>query len=78
MLMTIIRIALVAFGVIAQLFVWLWLLLFLGNRFIVFELVYMLIEVLVVLILLKNTKNISKDLPWLIVILVFPVAGALF
>ncbi|MBR0403230.1 cardiolipin synthase [Candidatus Saccharibacteria bacterium] len=78
MLMTIIRIALVAFGVIAQLFVWLWLLLFLGNEFIIFELVYMLIEVALVLAIIKNTHSISKDLPWLIVILIFPVAGALF
>ena len=76
--MTIIRIALVAFGVIAQLFVWLWLLLFLGNEFIVFELVYMLIEVALVLTIIKNTHSISKDLPWLIIILIFPVAGALF
>ena len=41
------------------------------------KIITLLMSVLLVLGIIKESKSLSKDLPWIIIIMVFPIIGAL-
>ena len=67
----------VALGVIIQILLSLSVLIFFGQKIAVIETLYSIISVLLVLGIIKESKSLSKDLPWIIIIMLFPIVGAL-
>lgn len=67
----------VGLGVIFQILLFLAILLMFGERVVAVEIFYAILSVVLVLGLIKESKNLSKDLPWIIIIMLFPIAGAL-
>ncbi len=67
----------VALGVIIQILLSLSVLIFFGQKIAVIETLYEIISVLLVLGIIKESKSLSKDLPWIIIIMLFPIVGAL-
>ena len=67
----------VAIGVILQILVFLTAYLFLGQHFVIFNVIYQLLAFLIVLWLLMNSKSFSFVMPWIIILLLFPLIGAL-
>ncbi len=51
--------------------------LFFYNYLGIINLFYSLISILIVLYLLKNSTRLSNDLPWIILILIFPIFGTI-
>lgn len=67
----------VALGVIIQILLSLSVLIFFGQKIAVIETFYSILSVLLVLGIVKESKSLSKDLPWIIIIMLFPIVGAL-
>ena len=77
MRMAIKRGIIVVIGVIMQIFLSVFVLLVFGQRIAFVEGFYSILSVLLVLGIIKESKSLSKDLPWIIIIMVFPIIGAL-
>ena len=77
MRMAIKRGSIVVIGVIMQIFLSVFVLLVFGQRIAFVEGFYSILSVLLVLGIIKESKSLSKDLPWIIIIMVFPIIGAL-
>lgn len=77
MKMAIRRGIIVGLGVIFQILLSLTVLLLFGQRIAIVEIIYAILSMLIVLGIIKESKNLSKDLPWIIIIMIFPIAGAL-
>ena len=67
----------VAIGVVLQILLYLTVLLFFSSKIAWIEGVYRILGVLLVLALIKQSRRLSADLPWIIIILLFPIVGAL-
>ena len=77
MKMAIKRGVVVGISLILQIMLSLTFLLFLGKYIAIIETFYLIFSILLVLAIIKESKNLSSDLPWIIIILLFPIAGAL-
>ena len=77
MKMAIKRGVIVGISLILQIMLSLTFLLFLGKYIAIIETFYLIFSILLVLAIIKESKNLSSDLPWIIIILLFPIAGAL-
>lgn len=77
MRMAIKRGSIVVIGVIMQIFLSVFVLLAFGQKIAFVEGFYSILSVLLVLGIIKESKSLSKDLPWIIIIMVFPIIGAL-
>lgn len=77
MAMAIKRIIIVGLGVIIQIVLSLSILLFLGKYVALIEFLYAVFSILLVLAIVKESKSLSSDLPWIIIIMMFPIVGAL-
>lgn len=75
MLNVIKRISLVALGVFLQFGLTITVQYYFDEQLSVIGIVYEILSVLLVLFILKNSIRPSKDLPWIITILVFPIFG---
>lgn len=75
--MAIKRFIIVGIGLLLQILLSLFTLLVLGKYVAIIELLYFILSILIVLFIIKESKNLSNDLPWIIIILIFPIAGAL-
>ena len=71
------RAIIVALGVILQFGFAIMIRLFFYNYLGIITLFYGVISVLIVLLLLKDSTRLSNDLPWMIMILVFPIFGTI-
>ena len=67
----------VAIGVILQLLLTLFVYLCLGKYIKVIGILYSLLSIIIVLFIIKNSKRLSSDLPWIIIIMLFPIIGSL-
>lgn len=67
----------VVIGVLLQIFLSVFVLLVFGQKIAFIESFYSILSVLIVLGIIKESKSLSKDLPWIIIIMVFPIIGAL-
>lgn len=67
----------VLIGLLLQFGLTLSVLLFFGEHITLIESIYRLIGLLIVLALIKNSKNLSNKLPWILIILSFPIIGTL-
>ena len=77
MAMAIKRGLIVAFGLILQILLSLSVLLFLGKYIALIETIYSIISILLVLAIIKESRSLSSDLPWIIIMMLFPIIGAL-
>jgi len=77
MKMAIKRLLVVLIGIILQLLLSLSLLLYLGNEVAIIQILYNILAFLIVLNIIKNNVNLSFRLPWIIIILIFPLIGSL-
>ena len=64
-------------GILLQLFIYLFLYLFLGEHIGIINIFYYLIGIIIALNLIRNSKSYAFTLPWIIIILLFPIVGAL-
>lgn len=71
------RAIIVALGVVLQFGFAIMIRLFFYNYLGIITLFYGVISVLIVLLLLKDSTRLSNDLPWMIMILVFPIFGTI-
>ena len=67
----------IVLGLALQILLFLFAYLFLGRIFLFLNIVYRILGVVIVLWLLKNSKSFSYTLPWIIIILLFPIVGSL-
>ena len=67
----------VVIGLILQILLSLSVYLFLGKYVPVIGAIYGIISILLVLAIIKRSKRLSSDLPWIIIIMLFPIVGAL-
>ncbi len=67
----------VAIGVILQTALYLFLYLFVGEHLAIINFVYYLIGTIIVLYLIRNSKSYAFTLPWIIIMLLFPLVGSL-
>ena len=67
----------VLIGFLAQVLLTLFIYLFLGDHVTIISMIYGLIGFLLVLGLIKNSINYSHTLPWIIILLMFPIIGTL-
>lgn len=67
----------VGIGIVLQILLSLMVLLFFSSRIAWIEAAYRILGVLLVLAIVKRSRRLSADLPWIIIILVFPIIGAL-
>lgn len=67
----------VGFGVIFQILLSVTVLVMFGQRIAVIEIFYSILSIFLVLGIIKESKSLSKDLPWIIIIMIFPIVGAL-
>lgn len=72
------RIIIVALGIILQFGFLILVRVFFKEQFTIISIFYWLISVLIILNLIKNSTRLSKDLPWIIMILIFPILGTIF
>lgn len=77
MAMAIKRGIIVGLGLIFQILLSLTVLLFLGKYIAIIEVLYGIFSILLVLAIIKESKSLSSDLPWIIIIMMFPIVGAL-
>lgn len=77
MAMAVKRGIIVGIGLIIQILLSLSVLLFLGKYIAIIELFYAILSILLVLAIVKESKSLSSDLPWIIIIMLFPIVGAL-
>ncbi len=67
----------VAIGLILQLCLTLFVYLFLGKYIKLIGIFYAVMSIVIVLGIIKNSKRLSSDLPWIIIIMLFPIIGSL-
>lgn len=67
----------VLLGVFIQIVLSVCVLLMFGQKIAFIETFYAFLSVLLVLGIIKESKSLSKDLPWVIIIMLFPIVGAL-
>ena len=67
----------VLFGLAIQIFFTLLLTVYLGERYNILRIVYALVSIVALYILTKNNRNNSYTFPWVVVILLFPLAGGI-
>ena len=67
----------VAIGLLLQIILFLFAYLYLGEQFAIFNVFYKLLGLLIVLGLIRFSKSYSYILPWIIIILIFPIMGTL-
>ena len=67
----------VALGLCLQILVTLSIYLFFIDKIAIISVVYNIIGLLITLYLIKNSKNYSYTLPWIVILLLFPLIGAL-
>ncbi|MBQ8972382.1 MAG: cardiolipin synthase [Clostridia bacterium] len=67
----------VGIGVVLQILLSLMIFLFFSSKIAWIEAAYRILGVLLVLAIVKRSRRLSADLPWIIIILVFPIIGAL-
>ena len=77
MLMAIKRGIVVVIGLSLQILLFLFTYLYLGGHVSVINIFYQVIGFLIVLWLIKNSKSYSYTLPWIVIILLFPLVGTL-
>ena len=77
MAMAVKRGIIVGIGLIFQIMLSLIFLLFLGKYIAIMQILYVILSILLVLAIIKESKSLSNDLPWIIIIMLFPIAGAL-
>ncbi len=71
------RAVVVAIGLILQICLTLFVYLFLGKYIKIIGILYSILSVIIVLSIVKNSKRLSSDLPWIIIIMLFPIIGSL-
>ncbi len=71
------RVAIVLLGVILQFGIAIMIRLFFYKYLGIFTLFYSIISILIVLGILKESTRLSNDLPWIILILIFPIFGTI-
>ena len=64
-------------GLLLQILIFLLFYLYLGKLFIVFDFLYQVLGLIIVLWLIKNSRSYSFTLPWIIIILLIPLIGPL-
>ena len=67
----------VLIGVLLQILLTLFIYLKLGEYIQIIEILYGIISILIVLAIIKNSKRLSIDLIWIIIIMLFPLIGTL-
>ena len=67
----------IAIGILLQILLTVLLYLFLINKLVVIHVVYNIIGIILILYLIKNSKNYSFTLPWIVILLLFPLIGTL-
>lgn len=77
MVTAVVRGIIVGLGLIFQILLSLAIYLFLGEHIAVINIIYTVIGFLLVLGIIKNSKNYSYTLPWIIILLLFPLIGTL-
>ena len=68
---------LVGAGLILQVALYLFLYIFVGEHLAIINFVYYTIGTIIVLSMIRNSKNLAFTLPWIIIILLFPLIGSL-
>lgn len=71
------RIFLILIGFILQIGFPILVRLFLKEHITLINLLYQLISILIMLVLLKDSTRLSNDIPWMILILLFPIFGTI-
>ena len=74
---TIKRIIIVGIGLALQILLVLFAYLYLGDKFLIVNIIYEFLGFLIVLWLMRNSKSYSYTLPWIVIILLFPIIGTL-
>ncbi len=69
--------SIVVIGLLLQILLTLFIYLKLGEYIQIIHILYGIISVLIVLAIIKNSKRLSSDLIWIIVIMLFPIIGTL-
>ena len=64
-------------GLALQISIYLFAYLFFINKLAIIHIAYGIISLLLTLYLIKNSKNYSYTLPWIVILLLFPIVGAL-
>ena len=77
MKMAVKRLIVVLIGIVLQLLISLSLLLYIGNEVAIIQILYNVLAFLIVINIIKNNSNLSFRLPWIIIILLFPLIGSL-
>lgn len=67
----------IVLGLALQVLITLFLYLFFINKIAIIHVVYNIIGILITLYLIKNSKNYSYTLPWIVILLLFPLIGTL-
>ena len=67
----------IAIGILLQILLTVLIYLFLINKLVVIHVVYNIFGIIIILYLIKNSKNYSFTLPWIIILLLFPLIGTL-
>lgn len=71
------RLLVVLVGIVLQILLSMSLLLYIGNEVAIIQILYNILAFIIVLNIIKNNVNLSFRLPWIIIILVFPLIGSL-
>lgn len=71
------RLLVVGIGVLAQIIINLLFYLFLIDKIWIVNIFYGFLSILLILGLIRNSKNYSNSLPWIIILILFPLAGTL-
>ena len=69
--------SIVVIGLLLQILLSLFIYLKLGEYLHIIQILYGIFSVLIVLTIIKNSKRLSSDLIWIIVIMLFPLIGTL-
>ena len=77
MFMAIKRGIVVVIGLSLQILLFLFTYLYLGDHVTVISIIYQVLGFLIVLWLIKNSKSYAYTLPWIVIILLFPLVGTL-
>lgn len=77
MLIAIKRCLIVAIGIILQLGFAIIIRLFFHDHITIISVIYEILSILIVLKILKDSVHLSNDLPWIILILLFPIFGTI-
>ena len=67
----------IVFGLALQILLTLSLYMFFINEILIVHVAYVIISLVITLHLIKNSKNYSYTLPWIVILLLFPLVGSL-